>query len=290
MKEIVVISGKGGCGKTTICAGFATLANDAVFADCDVDAADLFLVLNPTERSREAFYSGYEAAINQEACNHCGLCRDLCRFGAATEEDGRFQIDPLACEGCGVCADHCRWNAIVLEDRLCGDLMVSDTPYGTLVHAKLGIGAENSGKLVTAVRNRAKATASEQGRSMVIIDGSPGIGCPVIASLTGASAAMIVSEPTVSGLHDLQRVLKLAAHFGVPTFLCVAKSDINETMSEKLCEAAVRLGAKVLGRIGYDPAVVRAQLEGRPVTEIECRAADEIRMIWDRLNEEVETE
>ena len=289
MNELVILSGKGGCGKTTICAGFATLAEDAVFADCDVDAADLFLVLDPTERSREPFYSGFEARIDEQRCVSCGVCRDLCRFDAVVEEDGRFRVDPLACEGCGVCADHCPNEAVVLEDRHCGEMMISDTPYGTLVHAKLGIAAENSGKLVTAVRNRAKAVATEQGRSTVVIDGSPGIGCPVIASLTGATAALVVSEPTVSGLHDLERVLKLGVHFGVPTYACIAKSDINEAMSDTLCELAEKYGAQVLGKIAYDPAVIQAQLAGRPVTETDCRAANEIRMIWDKLSTELKS-
>lgn len=288
MNEIVILSGKGGCGKTTICAGFATLAEDAVFADCDVDAADLFLVLNPTERTREPFYSGFEAKINADECSGCGICYSRCRFGAIIEDDGTYCVDPLACEGCGVCADHCPEKAVTLADRRCGDLMVSDTPYGTLVHAKLGIGAENSGKLVTAVRTRAKAVATEQGRRTVIIDGSPGIGCPVIASLTGVTAALIISEPTVSGLHDLERVLKLSAHFGVRTFLCIAKSDINEAMTGKLGELGEQYGAKVLGTIGYDPAVVQSQLEGRPVTETDCQAADEIRAVWEKLSVELE--
>ncbi len=287
MNEIVIISGKGGCGKTTISAGFATLAKDAVFADCDVDAADLFLVLNPTERRRDAFYSGYEAAIDQETCRRCGHCGELCRFGAVIEEAGRFRIDPLACEGCGVCTDHCPEKAVVLSERYRGELMVSDTPYGPLVHAKLGVGAENSGKLVTVVRNRAKQIALEQERSTVIIDGSPGIGCPVIASLTGATAAMVVSEPTLSGLHDLERVLKLAAHFDVPTFLCVAKSDINTALSERIRERGEARGAKTLGMIAYDPDAVRSQLLGCPITETNCRAAGEIRAIWTRLEHEL---
>jgi MinD superfamily P-loop ATPase len=288
MKELVVISGKGGTGKTSLTASFAALAERPVVADCDVDAADLHLVLSPHVRERHEFWSGYEASIRPEDCNGCGVCSAYCRFGAVEARDGPagrrlFSIDPGLCDGCRVCVRFCPEGAIDFRERLCGEWMVSDTRCGTMVHARLGVAAENSGKLVSIVRREARRIAEERGASVVIVDGPPGIGCPVIASLTGASSAVVVTEPTVSGEHDLERVLSLTRHFAIPTAVCVNKWDINAGMTERIEDAARRAGALVPGRIRYDGAVTAAQMRGLTAVETEAPCAADIRRIWHQL-------
>lgn len=284
MKELVIISGKGGTGKTSVTASFAVLAEKAVLADCDVDAADLHLVLKPDVRERHDFRSGHEAVIREADCTGCGVCLDLCRFDAVrrhdTEAGARCVIDPVACEGCGLCVRFCPEQAIDFPERLCGEWMVSDTRCGPMVHARLGVAAENSGKLVATVRQEARRIAEEQGRKLVIVDGPPGIGCPVIASLSGAAQVLVVTEPTVSGEHDLARVLKLAAHFGIPASICVNKWDLNPEMTERIEKQAQTLGATVAGRIRYDRAVTQAQIQERAVVEIDAPCAEDIRALW----------
>lgn len=284
MKELVIISGKGGTGKTSVTASFAVLAEKAVLADCDVDAADLHLVLKSDVRERHDFRSGHEAVIREADCTGCGVCLDLCRFDAVrrhdTEAGARCVIDPVACEGCGLCVRFCPEQAIDFPERLCGEWMVSDTRCGPMVHARLGVAAENSGKLVATVRQEARRIAEEQGRKLVIVDGPPGIGCPVIASLSGAAQVLVVTEPTVSGEHDLARVLKLAAHFGIPASICVNKWDLNPEMTERIEKQAQTLGATVAGRIRYDRAVTQAQIQERAVVEIEAPCAEDIRALW----------
>lgn len=288
MKELVIISGKGGTGKTSVTASFAVLAEKAVLADCDVDAADLHLVLKPDVRERHDFRSGHEAVIREADCTGCGVCLDLCRFDAVrrhdTEAGARCVIDPVACEGCGLCVRFCPEQAIDFPERLCGEWMISDTRCGPMVHARLGVAAENSGKLVATVRQEARRIAEEQGRKLVIVDGPPGIGCPVIASLSGAAQVLVVTEPTVSGEHDLARVLKLAAHFGIPASICVNKWDLNPEMTERIEKQARTLGATVAGRIRYDRAVTQAQIQVRAVVEIDAPCAEDIRALWARLN------
>ena len=284
MKELVIISGKGGTGKTSVTASFAVLAEKAVLADCDVDAADLHLVLKPDVRERHDFRSGHEAVIREADCTGCGVCLDLCRFDAVrtheTEAGARCVVDPVACEGCGVCVRFCPEQAIDFPERLCGEWMVSDTRCGPMVHARLGVAAENSGKLVATVRQEARRIAEEQGRNLVIVDGPPGIGCPVIASLSGAAQVLVVTEPTVSGEHDLARVLKLAAHFGIPASICVNKWDLNPEMTERIEKQARTVGANVAGRIRYDRSVTQAQIQERAVVEIDAPCAEDIRALW----------
>lgn len=287
MKELVIISGKGGTGKTSVTASFAVLAQKAVLADCDVDAADLHLVLKPDVRQRRDFRSGHEAVIREADCVGCGTCRDLCRFDAVrmheTQDGTRCAVDPVACEGCGVCVRFCPQQAIDFPERLCGEWMVSDTRCGPMVHARLGVAAENSGKLVATVRQEARRIAEEQGRKLVIVDGPPGIGCPVIASLSGAAQVLVVTEPTVSGEHDLARVLKLAAHFGIPAAICVNKWDLNPEMTERIEKQARAVGATVAGRIRYDRAVTQAQIQERAVVETDALCAEDIRTLWASL-------
>ncbi len=284
MRELVVISGKGGTGKTSVTASLAVLSGKAVVADCDVDAADLHLVLSPRVRERHEFRSGREAVIRREDCSGCGTCLKLCRFGAVkTADDGAYSIDPVSCEGCGVCVRFCPKRAIDFPERLCGEWMISDTRCGTMVHARLLAAAENSGKLVSTVRREARRLAGEEGRSLIVVDGPPGIGCPVIASLTGASLALAVTEPTVSGEHDLKRVLSLARHFGITAAVCVNKWDLNPEMADRIEKKARRAGARTAARIRYDPAVTRAQLLGKAVVEIDAPAAEDIRRVWREL-------
>jgi len=286
MKELVVVSGKGGTGKTSIVASFAALAGDAVLADCDVDAADLHLVLAPDIKRREEFRAGRVARIRQEDCTGCGACLARCRFDAVTRKSGEegtweFSIDEIACEGCGVCVWSCHAEAIDFSEKVAGEWFISDTRHGPMVHARLGIAEENSGKLVTRIRKEAAAMAKDNGRDLVIVDGSPGIGCPVIASMTGADLALIVTEPTVSGLHDFGRISNLAAKLRVPAAVCVNKWDLNPLMTETIEEGALAGELAVLGGIPYDPDVTRAQIEGKSVVEASRGpAAKAIRRVW----------
>jgi MinD superfamily P-loop ATPase len=288
MKELVIISGKGGTGKTSIVASFAALARKVVLADCDVDAADLHLVLAPTIRRRERFSGGSRARIMPGHCTACGKCQELCRFDAIFFDgpgngrvDRTFRVDPIACEGCGVCAHFCTYGAIEFAPAVNGEWFVSQTRFGPMVHARLGIAEENSGKLVSLVRAEAKKAAEERHLELVLIDGSPGIGCPVIASVAGVDFALIVTEPTLSGLHDLRRVAELTAHFGIATCLCVNKWDLNEAVAAQIEAEAAARGFPAVGRVRYDRAVTDAQVRGRTVVEhAENGAAADIRELW----------
>lgn len=280
MRQIAVVSGKGGTGKTSLVASFAALGPPAVLADCDVDAANLGLVLRPALRERHSFQAAREARIDAARCRQCGLCQELCPYDAI---DG-FRVDPWSCEGCGVCARFCPVEAIAMEDKVSGEWFVSDTAYGPLVHARLRPGEANSGKLVTAVRRRAEELAASGRQDLVLIDGPPGIGCPVMASLTGVTRALVVTEPGLSGLHDLQRVLAVCRHFGVPTLVCVNRYDLHEGTSRAMEERCRQEEVQVAARIPYDPAFTAAVVAGRPV--VEC-AGDEtsraIRLLWRQL-------
>lgn len=289
MKELVIISGKGGTGKTSVTASFAALSGRCVMADCDVDAADLHLILAPRVQERHAFYAGHEAFIRPEDCLGCGACLAYCRFGAVKRNgkaggDAQFTIDPISCEGCGVCVRLCPVKAIDFPERLCGEWMISETRHGPLVHARLGIAAENSGKLVSTVREEARRIAEEEHRPLVIVDGPPGIGCPVIASLTGAAQALVITEPTVSGEHDLERILALTRHFDMPAAVCVNKWDLNPIMTERIEEKARSWGARTIGRIRYDIMVTQAQLHAKAVVETDAPSARDIQRLWKNLD------
>ncbi|MFC1957801.1 ATP-binding protein, partial [Chloroflexota bacterium] len=224
MKEVVVLSGKGGTGKTSIVGSFAALAKNKVLVDCDVDAADLHLLLSPSIKEGNEFWSGEVAVIDEENCTQCGLCQELCRFKAIAD----FKVDPISCEGCGLCSHVCPAEAVIMKENLSGHWFVSDTRYGPLIHARLGIAQENSGKLVAQVRQQARQLAEKDGFDCIISDGPPGIGCPVISSLSGVDLALLVTEPTLSGMHDLERVLGVCHHFGIQPLICINKYDINE--------------------------------------------------------------
>lgn len=288
-RQLVVLSGKGGTGKTSVVAALATLAGGKVLADCDVDAADLHLVLAPELRLRGSFVSGKEARIVAERCSACGLCEEYCRFDAvlvngAEGKQPHYSIDPIACEGCGLCANVCTSGAVEMADAERGEWFVSDTRHGPLVHARLNIGGENSGKLVTLVRNRALELARETGHGLVLVDGPPGIGCAVIASVTGADLVLAVTEPTVSGAHDLERAAELVKGFGLPMAVCINKSDLNPEMADSLREVCAARDLPVVGELSYDVTVTRAQLEAKSIVEYGgSPVADQIRDMWKNL-------
>lgn len=284
MKELVIISGKGGTGKTSITGSFAALAKNAVLADCDVDAADLHLLLKPEVKEAHNFLSGHEAVIRETDCTGCGLCWDLCRFDAVEATGPVFRISPFTCEGCGVCVQFCPAKAIDFPEAACGKWFRSETRFGPMVHARLNIAAENSGKLVATVRREARKVAEERSADWIIVDGPPGTSCPVIASISGVDAVLIVTEPTLSGEHDLLRVLKLTRHFKIPAFISVNKWDINPDMAAQIEAAARQAGAAVLKRIPYDISITQAQIQGRTVVEGNDGAASTaIQNLWKEL-------
>lgn len=284
MKEIVIISGKGGTGKTSVTSAFATLANKVTLADCDVDAADLYLTMTPTQSQKHIFVSGNEAIIDQEKCVSCGLCEKICRFAAISHENKSYKVTPHACEGCKVCVEFCPVGAISFPERVCGEWFSSDTRFGKMVHAKLGIAAENSGKLVSLVRQEAKKIATVEASDFLLIDGPPGTGCPVIASITGSDAVVIVTEPSLSGIHDLERVMKLSNFFKIPFFVCINKYDINLENSKNIEHYADQHGGEVIGRIPYSKEITHAQIQGKSVMETGSPAIrNTFEKIWYKL-------
>lgn len=296
MKELLVISGKGGTGKTSLVGGFAVLAENKVLADCDVDAADLHLLLKPTVRETREFYGSKKAVLDHERCTGCGVCVEACRFGAINMGKGhgstKVQIDPISCEGCAVCSYACPRGAITMKDNLSGYWFTSDTPYGPLVHARLGVAEENSGKLVTQVRRTARSIAEDQGLDCIITDGPPGIGCPVISSISGVDLALIVTEPTVAGTHDMERILELARHFDTKTMVCINKYDLDEGKAEEVERYCHDEGIQVAGKIPFDEEVVNALARGVPAVapadsgfnQREGRASKAIRELWMKVS------
>jgi MinD superfamily P-loop ATPase len=278
MKELVILSGKGGTGKTSIVGSFAAIAQNKVLADCDVDAADLHLLLSPSVREENEFWSGQVAIIDEEKCTQCGLCQDLCRFRAIKN----FKVDAISCEGCGFCSHICPVEAIVMKENMAGQWFVSDTKYGPLVHARLGIAQENSGKLVAVVRQQATQIAEKHGLDYIISDGPPGIGCPVISSLSGANTALLVTEPTLSGIHDLERVLGVCHHFGVQALVCINKYDINEDNTHQIEGYCLSQGVEVAARIPFDNIVTEAMVHGLPVVEYSRNGVSrQIESLWE---------
>jgi MinD superfamily P-loop ATPase len=286
MKELVIISGKGGTGKTSIVAAFSSLAENKVLCDADVDAADLHLIMDPKIKERHDFEAGHTAIINQEKCTECGLCRALCRWDAISAD---FQVDSIECEGCGVCVHFCPEKAIDFPDNTCGEWFISDTRFGPLVHARLGIAEENSGKLVTLVRQEAKKLGEEKGLDLILTDGPPGIGCPVIASMGGAEAVLIITEPTVSGRHDMGRVAELAAHFKIPGIICVNKYDLNIRETQLVEGKATEMNLDVLGRIPFDPIFTKAMVQGQTIFEYntESSTGKAVRDIWEKVTDKL---
>lgn len=287
MKELVVISGKGGTGKTTLTASFALLSGRAVVADCDVDAPDLHILAHPNVKHTEDFRGGVKARIDLDKCIECGACRDACRYNAISEE---FIVDHFSCEGCSVCYHVCPEDAVLLEEGLNGHWYISDTRLGPMVHAALLPGEENSGKLVSLVRNQAKVLAGKEGKDLIISDGAPGVGCPVIASVTGANHVIVVTEPTMSGLHDMERAIRLVQGFGIPVSVVVNKCDVNPEIQDRIDAFSKDAGLPVLGTIPYDASVIRAMVERRCAVENGDTAAKRsVCAIWERIEQTVLT-
>jgi MinD superfamily P-loop ATPase len=280
IKQLAIVSGKGGTGKTTIAAAFASLAKNKVLVDCDVDAADLYLLLRPKVLKQEKYFGGRSPRVDLDKCTQCGLCTEVCRFHAI--KNG--VVDYVSCEGCGFCSHVCPEDAITMEEAFSGDWFVSDTPYGPFVHARLGIGEENSGKLVTVVRKKATEITKEKGLDLILIDGPPGIGCPVTASMTGVDLVLAVTEPTLSGIHDLERILKLAEHFKIPSAVCINKFDINLENTDRIAAYCEKNGSKIIGKIPYEPKVVEALVNRKTVMEYPCNEIQGIvRQMWEKI-------
>jgi MinD superfamily P-loop ATPase len=295
MIELAIVSGKGGTGKTSIVGSLAALAENKVMVDCDVDAADLHLILDHKVKQTAEFKGGYRASIDNELCTGCGICFDYCRFDAikstVNETYGwidKFRIEPLSCEGCGICVEFCPENAIDFNEIVSGQWFVSDTKYGPLVHARLGIAQANSGKLVSLLRTTAREMAEENKLDMVIIDGPPGIGCPVIASVTGTSYVLIITQPSLSAFHDMKRVVQLIEHFNISCGICINMFDINQKITAELEEFARQKNIKVLGKIPYDTDVTKAQVAGTTVVEYcESNLSENIKLLWQILQSEL---
>jgi MinD superfamily P-loop ATPase len=287
IKELVVISGKGGTGKTSLMAAFSSLTEDKVLCDADVDAADPHLIMNPKVICRGDFQSGNTAVINKDLCTECGLCREMCRWDAI---DAAFDVNSIDCEGCGVCVHFCPETAIEFPENTCGEWFVSDTGCGPMVHARLGIAEENSGKLVTLVRHEARKLAADRHSALILTDGPPGVGCPVIASIGGASAVLIVTESTVSGKHDMKRVAQLTAHFKIPAMVCVNKSDLNSELTREIEKYAAEKGIACLGRIPFDPIFTKAMIQAQTIIEYNTgsKAEQAVTEIWQRLSTELD--
>jgi len=284
---ISVASGKGGTGKTVMAASFTALAQKVVIGDCDVDASNLYLLLHPEIKEKHNFYAGLIPYLDLEKCSNCGRCQEVCRFEAINTINGQTVIDLISCEGCGVCALVCPIEAIQMKENHCGEWYISETKYGPLVYARLGIAEENSGKLVTLVRQNAQEIAKKNGSDLIIIDGPPGIGCPLIATLTGANLAVVVTEPTLSGMHDLERVVKEAQHFRVQTVVIINKFDINLENSTRIKEWCQDNNLKLIGKIHFDNIITtEALVRGLPVVEYSNnKAANEIKNIWQKIEE-----
>jgi MinD superfamily P-loop ATPase len=279
MKQLTILSGKGGTGKTTLTASLAVLAGNAVLADCDVDAPDLHMLLHPEVIKTQEFKGSKLAVIDKTKCDNCGVCREKCRFDAITET---IEVDPIACEGCGVCAAICPSDAITMTERVSGYAYISKTKYGFMAHALLSPGESNSGKLVTLVRQNARILSEKENSDLIIIDGPPGIGCPVIASVSGVDLSLVITEPTMSGIHDLKRALQLIKHFNVKPLVCVNMYDINKDNTDKILGFCEENSIKVVGRIPFNPKVTEAMVNGKTIVEYapESDVAKEIENIW----------
>jgi MinD superfamily P-loop ATPase len=293
MKQLVILSGKGGTGKTSVAAALAHLASEelpVVLADADVDAANLELVLDPTKREEHVFMGGQVAIIDPELCQLCGICYDVCRFEAVLPGEDTYRVDPLACEGCASCVYQCPEDAIHAEEQQAGLWFRSDTRFGPLFHAHLFAGQENSGKLVTMVKQQGRLLAMDEGRDLLLVDGPPGIGCPVISANAGADLALLVTEPTVSGIHDLERILGTVNHFRVPGLVLINKADLNFTQTARIEAYCRARGIELVGKLPYDEVVTRAMVQGQAVTQYQPdgEMARALRRVWARLRQHLD--
>ncbi|MFH2093734.1 MAG: ATP-binding protein [Pseudomonadota bacterium] len=282
MRELVILSGKGGTGKTSLTAAFASFSDNMILCDADVDAADLHLLMAPDIQQTTDFRGGNEAVINPDKCTQCGLCIELCRFDAIKDT---FEVDPIDCEGCGVCYDLCPVQAIEFPVTTCGQWFISDTRFGPMVHARLGIAQENSGRLVALIREETRKIVQQKRIDLILTDGPPGIGCPVIASMGQASAVLIVTEPTVSGIHDLERVGQLAAHFKLSAMVCINKYDLNLDQTRAIKVLAQKNNITFVGQIPFDENFTDSMIQGKNIIETrpDSQASRSIKEIWNNV-------
>ncbi len=289
IKELTIVSGKGGTGKTTITAAFASLCKNKIMTDCDVDAADLHLILQPEVLHQESFIGGRAPVMDKSICTECGTCQEVCRFNAVDlDSDQSYIINSFACDNCALCVFACPEKAISMVDSVNGNWFISKTPYGKMVHAKLGIAEDNSGKLVTLVRQQAKKLAEEEGLSLIVNDGPPGIGCPVTAAITGTSLVLVVTEPTLSGIHDMERVVDLCRYFQVPVQVCINKYSINLVNTQKIREYCANLGIAIVGELPFEPLVNKALVARQNVIDFECGAVTKVvRRMWQEVEKQL---
>jgi MinD superfamily P-loop ATPase len=284
MPEILIISGKGGTGKTSLTASFCHLADGPVICDLDVDAPDLHLLLKPEKVKSEAFISGNEALILAEKCSRCGTCMNVCKYGAISETDIGVVVNPFKCEGCGVCVHGCPEEAIAFPEKHCGDWYLSETRFGPMAHAQLFPAEENSGRLVALLKKEAKTLAEQKGIGLILSDGPPGIGCPVISALSGADLAVIVTEPTPSGIHDLRRILELCEHFDIPAAVIINKADLNPDQARAIEDYCKESNRPVIARLPHDQAMTEAMVAGKTVTEFkDCELSSQLRAAWNDI-------
>jgi MinD superfamily P-loop ATPase len=286
MPEILIISGKGGTGKTSLTAAFCHLADHAVICDLDVDAPDLHLLLQPEKKKSEAFISGHEAFVLTEKCTHCGTCAEVCKYQAISEAGPFVVVNPFKCEGCKVCVHCCPEEAISFPEKHCGDWYLSETRFGPLVHAQLFPAEENSGRLVALLKKEAKSLAEAKGASLILSDGPPGIGCPVISALSGTNLAVIVTEPTPSGIHDLKRILELCEHFDIPAAVIINKADLNPDQTGVIETHCRENHYPVIARLPHDPVMTEAMVQAKTVTEFrDCELSDSLKTAWDEIKQ-----
>jgi len=286
MPEILIISGKGGTGKTSVTAAFCHLAERAVICDLDVDAPDLHLLLQPEKVKSEAFISGNEAFVLTEKCSHCGTCIETCKYKAISETGPFVVVNPYKCEGCKVCVHCCPEGAISFPEKHCGDWYISETRFGPMAHAQLFPSEENSGRLVALLKKEAKNLVRERGAPLILSDGPPGIGCPVISALSGASLAVIVTEPTPSGIHDLKRILELCEHFNIPAAVIINKADLNPDQARVIENHCLDTGRRVIARLPHDPAMTEAMVQGKTVTEFrDCELSENLKSAWNEIKQ-----
>lgn len=285
MNEIVILSGKGGTGKTSISAAFATLHQNTIVADCDVDAANMHLILQPENHHDGNMVTGYKAEIIQDSCVQCGVCMEFCSFNAISCKNEKYIISEAACDGCQLCWRLCSSEAIKLVPSDKSRWFIGDYRFGKLVHARLQPGEENSGKLVSMVRDIAKSYAQDVGIDTVIIDGPPGTGCPAISSVTGAAKTLIVTEPTQSGFHDMKRILDLTMSFKVKSYVLINKYDLNSDVTLEIEQWCLQKGILVVGKIPFDTQIVEAMLQCKSIVEClpQSEVSIEIKRIWEYI-------
>ena len=284
--ETAIISGKGGTGKSCISAAFATLSKDVVLADCDVDAANLYILFNPANEEERVYIAGQEAVIDYSLCNNCRLCMDYCRFEAISSSNGKTIISPILCEGCKLCSRICPVQAITMVDNDKSRMYSGIFRNGRMVYGRLAPGEENSGKLVNMVREKAKQVSKKYNLDTIIIDGPPGIGCPVISTITGVNRVVIVTEPTIPGWHDLKNAIEIAAKFNLKTYVIINKYDLNNDVADQIETYCINSNIKVIGKIPFDNIFVEAMVNCKTVIEWDPDSliSKEINSIWKLIN------